>query len=129
MSNIYVEKFLTDDQSNEVTKNVFIGVGTMFLSLIIGGILAWAYYYNDNNQFLFISVLSFFVLLYSLLTMSYTVINKNILDVSTYNIVFGSSIYMIFLIFIVIIIFTIKAFGKQTTVVNQPVSVNEYRNF
>lgn len=129
MSNIYVEKFLTDDQSNEVTKNVFIGVGTMFLSLIIGGILAWAYYYNDNNQFLFISVLSFFVLLYSLLTMTYTLMNKNILDVSTYNIVFGSSIYMIFLIFIVIIIFTIKAFGKQTTVVNQPVSVNEYRNF
>ena len=113
-----IESFITSNNTNngtDSTISVFIAIGTMFLSLFIGGILAWSYYSNDKNQYLFIAILSVLIFIYGIINMSYSILNKDILDVTTYNIIFGSSIYMIFMLFFIIIIFSIKAFGKQTT--------------
>lgn len=112
-----IESFITSNNNTnngaDSTISIFIAIGTMFLSLFIGGILAWSYYATDKNQYLFITVLSVFIFIYSIVNMSYSILNKDILDVATYNIIFGSSIYIIFMLFFIIIIFSIKAFSKQ----------------
>ena len=100
-----IETFITSPtQNNDSTGSVFMAIGTMFLSLFIGGILAWAYYSSDKNQYLFITILSVFIFIYGVLNMTYALLNKDAIDITSYNIIFGSSIYIIFMIFFIIVI-------------------------
>ena len=111
------EKFVTNNESNTLVINVFIGIAIMFLSLILGALLAWTYSYNIYT---FIATLLFIILIYAIINMSYVIINKTIVDAITFDILFGSSIYIMITSFLMIIFFAIKSW-KNSLVPQRPV--------
>jgi hypothetical protein len=105
----YKENFVSKTESNVLIQNVFIGIGLMFLSLTLGGLYAFTYYNNIN---MFIAFLSLITLIYGAINLSYVLINKNVLDDITFNIQFGSAIYMMISSFLLIVFFIVKMWGK-----------------
>lgn len=102
------EHFVSTEKSVTLTKNIFIGIAIMFLSLIIGGIFAWSYM---NGVFTFITTLLFIVMIYSIINLMFVLINKSKLSETTYNIQLGSSIYMICVTFLMMLYFGSKSYG------------------
>lgn len=119
------ENFINDSKSNEIIKNVFIGIAIMFLSLILGGLFGWAYMYGI---YMFVTTLLFVFLIYAIINMSYVLINKKNLDETTFNIQFGSAIYVIFLSFFAILYFGFKAYRTRSygSYGQQPVYQDRY---
>lgn len=124
MPQILKEKFVSNSDSNTLIKNIFIGIGLMFLSLVLGGLYAMMYFYNI---YAFIAFLSLIVLIYASINLAYVMINKNLLDNVTFNIQFGSAIYIMITSFLLIIYFIIKMWRKNSVfspseiiTVNQP---------
>lgn len=101
------ENFVSAEKSEELTKNIFIGIAIMFLSLIIGGIFAWSYV---TGIYTFVTTLLFMVMIYAILNLIYVLMYKRKLSDTTYNIQLGSSIYIICVTFIMMIYFGLKSY-------------------
>jgi hypothetical protein len=123
------ENFVSNTDSNTLIQNIFIGIGLMFLSLVLGGLYAFAYFYNI---YAFIAFLSFIVLIYASMNLAYIMINKNLLDNVTFNIQFGSAVYIMIISFLLIIYFIIKMWRKSSILSsNEIITVNQpqYPNY
>jgi hypothetical protein len=106
------EPFITQAENDDIVKEVFIIFGYSVASIIIVISLAWGYYNNIN---LFIAIYSLIVILYNIIIISIVVMNKNIYDSQSYTIIFGTTIFFIFLTFFIGIFFLYKFFIPSKT--------------
>ena len=72
--------------------------------------LIWSYNYN-NNLYLFVVIYSIIIILYTVVIVSLVVINKEKYDNITYRLLFSSTIFTIFLTFIIGVFFIYKFFS------------------
>lgn len=107
----YNEKFVTDSESNESVKFIFIIMGYTVLGIIIAAAFYWAYNKSYNNQYMFIVVLSTFLLVYCIIVLSVTLVNKNALDIPSFTTMIGLTIFNMFISFFFIVFFMLKHFG------------------
>lgn len=105
------ERFVTEEESNNTVKNVFIVFGYVVLSIVVTMLLVWSYTLTNDNQYMFITIISTIVLIYSIVVLSITLINKNLLDKSSYTVLFGFTIFMLFLTFSLATFFVLKYFN------------------
>jgi len=89
----------SDNESNDTVKSVFTIFGYVVLGILVTMLLVWSYTLNDYNQYMFITIISTISLIYCIIVLSITLINKNIFDNASYTILFGFTIFMIFLSF------------------------------
>lgn len=122
------EAFVSQAENDDIVKEVFIIFGYSVASIIIVVALAWGYY---NNLNLFIAVYSLIIILYNVMIISIVVMNKDIYDSSSYTIIFGTTIFSIFLTFFVGVFFIykfftlpIKAIGTSATAAAAAQDVN-----
>jgi chromate transport protein ChrA len=108
---IFNEGFVSENESNESVKNIFTTIGFALLGILITTLLIWAYNLSDRNQYMFIVVFSSIIMVYCIIVVSITAINKNSYDYATYNILVGFSVFMIFLTFAMIILFLLRYFN------------------
>ena len=99
------EAFVSQEENDDIVKEVFIIFGYSVASIIIVVALAWGYY---NNLNLFIAVYSLIIVLYNVMIISIVVMNKDIYDSSSYTIIFGTTIFSIFLTFFIGVFFVYK---------------------
>lgn len=104
------ERFVSKDENDEIVKNTFIMFGYAIVSIIVVVALIWSYSYN-NNLYLFIIIYSLIIILYTAAIISLVVINKDTYDNITYKLLFSSTIFTIFLTFIVGVFFIYKFFS------------------
>ena len=101
------EAFVSQAENDDIVKEVFIIFGYSITSILIVISLALVYY---NNLNLFIVVYSLIIVLYNVMIISIVVMNKNIYDSSSYTIIFGTTIFSIFLTFFIGAFFLYKYF-------------------
>jgi hypothetical protein len=99
------EAFVSQSENDDIVKEVFIIFGYSVTSIIIVVALAWGYY---NNLNLFVAVYSLIIILYNIMIISIVVMNKDIYDSSSYTIIFGTTIFSIFLTFFIGVFFVYK---------------------
>jgi hypothetical protein len=130
----YSEDFVTEEENNTTVKNAFAIIGYIVMGIIISLLYVWSYYASHDNQFLFISLLSAIVLIYCITVISITVVNKNCFDVPSYNIMFGMTIFMLFMSFTLSLIFILKyynvfsSFSKKLNNTSYSSSQGNYNN-
>ena len=104
------ERFVSKEENDEIVKNTFIMFGYAIVSIIVVVALMWSYSYN-SNLYLFIIIYSLIIILYTAAIISLVVIKKNDYDNITYKLLFSSTIFTIFLTFIVGVFFIYKFFS------------------
>ena len=104
------EKFVAEDESSNSIKNTFILLGYIVAAVIVLISFAWAYYRTKYNQFMLLIVLSCMMVVYSLIIMSVALINKEVLDIYSFEVLFNMSIFSLFLFLAFIIFFALKIF-------------------
>lgn len=109
------EAFVSQEENDDIVKEVFIIFGYSVASIIIVVALAWGYY---NNLNLFIAVYSLIIILYNVMIISIVVMNKNIYDSTSYTIIFGTTIFSIFLTFFIGVFFVYKYFTLPIKAIN-----------
>jgi chromate transport protein ChrA len=107
----YHETFVSEEENNTTVKNVFAIIGYIVMGIVLTLLFVWSYYASSNNQYLFITLLATIVLIYCIIVISITVVNKNCFDIPSYNIIFGITIFMLFMSFTLSIIFILKYFN------------------
>jgi len=105
------EDFVSNSENDKIVESIFMILGYSMLTLIVFGALLWAYYNSDKNQYMFISVLSLFVLFYAIIIIAIVVINKNNYDALSYTLLFGITIFVIFTAFFLCVFFILKSFN------------------
>jgi hypothetical protein len=105
------EHFVTNSENDKIVENIFTILGYSTLTLIVYGVLLWAYYNSEKNQYLFISVLSLLILFYAIIIIAIVVINKSNYDAISYTILFGFTIFVIFTTFFICVFFILKYFN------------------
>ena len=105
-----IELFVTNTENDQIVEKIFTLLGYSILTLFICGTLLWAYYINEKNKHFFVSMFSLYMLFYSLIIIAIVVINKNNYYALTYTILFGITIFAIFLTSFVSIFFLLKCF-------------------
>jgi hypothetical protein len=115
------EAFVSQEENDDIVKEVFIILGYSLTSIIIVVALAWGYY---NNLNLFVAVYSLIIILYNVVIISIVVMNKNIYDSSSYTIIFGTTIFSIFLTFFIGVFFIYKYFSLPTKAIGVAQDVN-----
>jgi hypothetical protein len=108
---VFNERFVSENESNESVKNIFTTIGFALLGMLITTLLIWSYNLSDRNQYMFIVVYSSIIMIYCIIMVSITAINKNSYDYATYNILIGFSVFMIFLTFAMVILFLLRYFN------------------
>jgi hypothetical protein len=106
-----IEIFVSNSENDQIVEKIFTLLGYSIITLFICGVLLWAYYINEKNKHFFVSMFSLFMLFYALIIISIVVINKNNYDTLTYTILFGITIFVIFLTFFISIFFLLKSFN------------------
>ena len=104
------EKFVSKNENDEIVKNTFIIFGYVLVSIMVVVSLIWSYNYN-NNLYLFVAIYSIIIILYTVVVVSLVVINKEKYDSITYRLLFSSTIFTIFLTFIIGVFFIYKFFS------------------
>ena len=92
------EKFVSQNENDEVVKETFTIFGYSVVSVIVVIALLWSYNIGDN-LYLFLTVYSLIIILYTVIIISLVVMNKKNYDITSYMILFGTTIYNIFSIF------------------------------
>jgi hypothetical protein len=108
---LFNEAFVSDSENDESVKNIFTIIGFSLLGMLVSTVLMWSYALSDRNQYMFIVVLSTIVIVYCIVIISVSVINKSAYDYATYNVMLGFSIFMIFLSFAMVVFFLLKYFN------------------
>jgi len=125
------EHFVSNTENDQIVEKIFTILGYSMLTLVVYGTLLWAYYVNDKNQYMFISIFSMFVLFYAIIIIAIVVINKNNYDELSYAILFGITIFVIFTTFFVCVFFVLKSFNiisSAATAASATIAANSYNN-
>jgi hypothetical protein len=131
------EQFVSNTENDQIVEKIFTILGYSTLTLVVCGTLLWAYYVNDKNQYMFISIFSMFVLFYAIIIIAIVVINKNNYDELSYAILFGITIFVIFTTFFVCVFFVLKSFNiisstasaaSAATATTATIAANSYNN-
>ena len=101
------EAFVSQSENDDIVKNVFIIFGYSIASIITILSLLWGYNTNTN---IFIAIYSLIIIIYNVMIISIVVMNKQIYDSTSYSIIFGTTIFSIFLTFFIGVYFTYKYF-------------------
>jgi hypothetical protein len=109
--NIVVEPFVTDKETMEMIKRIFIGIGLMIGASVLSVILYWSY---QKSRSIFIVVMNLVLLAYA--------IEK--LDSNMYYTFMGSAIAAGFIAIFMILIFLVKFFRDKSSYV--PSSISSY---
>ena len=107
------EKFVSQNQNDEVVKETFTLFGYSVLSVVIVIALLWGYN-TGENMYLFIIIYSIIVILYTVIIISLVVMNKKNYDLTSYKILFGTTIFTIFLTFFIGVFFVYKYFNSAS---------------
>ena len=102
-----IEAFVSQSENDDIVKNVFIIFGYSIASIITILSLLWGYNTNTN---IFIAIYSLIIIIYNVMIISIVVMNKQIYDSTSYSIIFGTTIFSIFLTFFIGVYFTYKYF-------------------
>jgi hypothetical protein len=121
------EAFVSQSENDDIVKDVFIIIGYSIASIVIVLSLLWGYNTNTN---IFIAIYSLVIILYNVMIISIVVMNKNIYDSTSYTVIFGTTIFSIFLTFFIGVFFVYKYFvvstPKDTRIIQ---SVNNSYNY
>ncbi len=120
------EAFVSQNENDDIVKDVFIIFGYSIVSIIIVLSLLWGY---NTNTYLFVAIYALIVILYNVIIISIVVMNKNIYDSSSYSIIFGTTIYSIFLTFFVGVYFAYKYFISSSKEAKIIQTVNNSYNY
>ena len=120
------EAFVSQNENDDIVKDVFTIFGYSIVSIIIVLSLLWGYNTNTN---LFVAIYALIVILYNVIIISIVVMNKNIYDSSSYTIIFGTTIYSIFLTFFVGVYFAYKYFMTSSKEAKIIQTVNNSYNY
>ena len=120
------EAFVSQNENDDIVKDVFTIFGYSIVSIIIVLSLLWGYNTNTN---LFVAIYALIVILYNVIIISIVVMNKNIYDSSSYTIIFGTTIYSIFLTFFVGVYFAYKYFMSSSKEAKIIQTVNNSYNY
>ena len=120
------EAFVSQNENDDIVKDVFTIFGYSIVSIIIVLSLLWGYNTNSN---LFVAIYALIVILYNVIIISIVVMNKNIYDSSSYSIIFGTTIYSIFLTFFVGVYFAYKYFTTSSKEAKIIQTVNNSYNY
>lgn len=104
------ETFADEEDKEAKTRTsiirIFISVGLMALAIVLGFIFLWAY---RKEKTLMVVVLSVVVFIYSLLIMVFVLVQRGNLDYVYFNLFMGSSAFMVIMMILLIVIFSIIA--------------------
>jgi uncharacterized membrane protein len=81
-----VERFINDTEKQQASNNIFIGLGTVVLMILLLSLMIWSYFYDLSGN-LFTIVISSLFLIYSVLNMIYVSLNSAPLSVDYFNVV------------------------------------------
>ena len=104
------EKFVSQNENDEVVKETFTIFGYSVVSVMVVIALLWSYNIGDN-LYLFLTVYSLIIILYTVIIISLVVMNKKNYDITSYTILFGTTIFTIFLAFFIGVFFVYKYFS------------------
>ena len=107
------EKFVSQNENDEVVKETFTIFGYSVVSVIVVIALLWSYNIGDN-LYLFLTVYSLIIILYTVIIISLVVMNKKNYDITSYTILFGTTIFTIFLTFFIGVFFVYKYFSSAS---------------
>jgi amino acid transporter len=107
------EKFVSRNQNDEVVKETFTLFGYSVLSVVVVIALLWGYN-TGENMYLFIIIYSIIIILYTVIIISLVVMNKKNYDITSYTILFGTTIFTIFLTFFIGVFFVYKYFSSTS---------------
>jgi len=107
------EKFVSQNQNDEVVKETFTLFGYSVLSVVVVIALLWGYN-TGENMYLFIIIYSIIIILYTIIIISLVVMNKKNYDITSYTILFGTTIFTIFLTFFIGVFFVYKYFSSTS---------------
>lgn len=116
------ESFITEEESVESVKYIFIIIAYVFASIFLTIILTSAYNVSDKNQYMLIAAISIIVLIYASSILTITILNKSIYDNITYMGMIGSTIFIMFFMFFLGIYFLFKYFTTRS----KSIIVNQY---
>lgn len=117
------EKFVSQNENDEVVKETFTIFGYSVASVVVVIALLWSYNIGDN-LYLFLTVYSLIIILYTVIIISLVVMNKKIYDITTYMILFGTTIFTIFLAFFIGVFFVYKYFSISSLKRNNDQVIN-----
>lgn len=117
------EKFVSQNENDEVVKETFAIFGYSVASVVVVIALLWSYNIGDN-LYLFLTVYSLIIILYTVIIISLVVMNKKIYDITTYMILFGTTIFTIFLAFFIGVFFVYKYFSVASLKRNSDQVIN-----
>jgi hypothetical protein len=120
------ENYVSNTENDQIVEKIFTILGYSMLTLVVYGSLVWAYYANDKNHNLFISVFSLYMLFYAIVIVSIVVINKNNYDALSYTLLFGITIFVIFTSFFVCVFFILKYFNIFSSTIKN--NINTFNN-
>jgi amino acid transporter len=107
------EKFVSQNENEEVVKETFTLFGYSVLSVVVVIALLWGYN-TGENMYLFIIIYSIIIILYTVIIISLVVMNKKNYDLTSYTILFGTTIFTIFLTFFIGVFFVYKYFSSAS---------------
>lgn len=113
------ERFVSQSENDEIVKNTFTILGYSIASVVITLLLLWGYNASTNNQHLFIVIYTLITILYAIIIISLIVMEKNKYESVSYSILFGSTIFMIFLAFFIGVFSTYKYFTATSVKTEQ----------
>lgn len=123
------ERFISQSENDKVVKDTFILFGYSIISILVVITLLWSYSTSTyNNQYLFIAVYSMVIILYAIVIISLVVMNKEIYDLTSYKILFGTTIFTIFLTFFIGVFFIYKYSSSLATNRSSQLINYTYRN-
>lgn len=123
------ERFVSQSENDKVVKDTFILFGYSIMSILVVITLLWSYSASTySNQYLFIAVYSMVIILYAIVIISLVVMNKEKYDLTSYKILFGTTIFTIFLTFFIGVFFIYKYSSSLTTNRSSQLINYNYRN-
>ena len=123
------ERFVSQSENDKVVKDTFILFGYSIMSVLVVITLLWSYSTSTySNQYLFIAVYSMVIILYAVVIVSLVVMNKEKYDLTSYKILFGTTIFTIFLTFFIGVFFIYKYSSSLTTSRSSQIINYTYRN-
>lgn len=123
------ERFVSQSENDKVVKDTFILFGYSIMSILVVITLLWSYSTSTyNNQYLFIAVYSMVIILYAVVIISLVVMNKEKYDLTSYKILFGTTIFTIFLTFFIGVFFIYKYSSSLTASRSNQLINYTYRN-
>lgn len=117
------EKFVSQNQNDEVVKETFTLFGYSILSVAVVIALLWGYN-TGENMYLFVTIYSIIIILYTVIIISLVVMNKKNYDLTSYTILFGTTIFTIFLTFFIGVFFVYKYFRSESVKKNSDQIIN-----